>query len=248
MSTFLKNIYRLVIAFAAMTITGSVALSLRVISLGLLTNFNRRYFIAYSSRATLWLVGMKLDLPRENPMKGGNYFITFNHNSYLDIFALTALGYTNTVFLLSEKTLKIIPLTLSALSIGIMYIPQQHHAKRRLNFFIKLSEKIKKDKINVAGTSEGVHNHYHGIDKFNKGVYHLAKSCNLDIIPLFIDIPEASNPFNKYRYFERGTIRIEVLDSVSTVRWDLENLDMHVQQVREIYVKKFNEVYNENIK
>jgi len=247
MSTSLKNLYQLVIVFTVMTLTGLTALLLRIISLGTLTNFNRKYFIAWSSRFTMWLVGIKLDLPKENPIQQGNYFITFNHNSYLDIFALTALGYTNTVFLLSEKTIKIVPLTLSALSIGIMYIPQKKHAKRRMRFFQDLEKKIIEKKINVAGASEGVHDHHHGIDKFNKGVYHMALISKLNIIPLFIHVPKESNPFNKYKHFKRGTIRIEILNTVHTHQWQIENLDQHVQDMRNIYVKRFNETHQENI-
>ena len=234
--------------FTVMTITGSIALVLRIISFGLLTNFNRKYFIAYSSKITMWLVGIKLDLPKENPIKEGKYFITFNHNSYLDIFALTALGYNDTVFLLSEKTLKIIPVTLSAQSIGIVYIPQKKHKERRMNFFHNLEKKILEKKLNVAGASEGVHNHHHGIDKFNRGVYHMAKLCNLSIIPLFITVPLESNPFSKYKYFKRGIVKIEILDTVSTNQWEIENLDLHVQEMREIYVKKFNETHKEKVK
>jgi putative phosphoserine phosphatase/1-acylglycerol-3-phosphate O-acyltransferase len=247
MSKRLKNIYQLIIVFTAMTITGSIALALRIISFGLLTNFNRKYTIAYSSKFTLWIVGIKLDLPKNNPIPKSNCFITFNHNSYLDIFALTALGYTNTIFLLSEKTLKIIPVTLSALSIGVAYIPQQKHAKRRLNFFIRLERRILKRQINVAGASEGVHNHHHGIDRFNRGVYHMAKLCNLNIIPLYINVPKESNPFNKYKYFKRGTIKIEKLDSLSTDEWTIENLDMHVKNMRNIYVNMFNQTNEEKV-
>lgn len=248
MSTSLKNIYQLVIGFTLMTITGSMALILRVVSFGLLTNFNRKYFIAYSSKIIMWAVGIKLDLPQENPIKEGNYFITFNHNSYLDIFALTALGYTNTVFLLSEKTLKIIPVTLSALSIGTIYIPQKKHKERRLKFFHKLEKRIVENKINFAGASEGVHHHHHGIDRFNKGVYHMAKICGLDIIPLFINVPKESNPFDKYKYFKRGTIKIEILNTVSTSPWRIENLNLHVKEMRTIYVNKFNQTHKEKVR
>ncbi len=247
MSTSLKNIYQLVIVFTVMTITGLIALLLRIISLGLLTNFNRKYFIVYSSKFTMFLVGIKLVLPDKNPIQEGHYFITFNHNSYLDIFALTALGYTNTVFLLSEITLRIIPLTISALAIGTVYIPQKKSEKRRMKFFYKLEKKIVEKKINVAGASEGVHDHHHGIDKFNRGVYHMAKVCNLNIIPLFINVPKESNPFNKYKYFKRGAIQIEILETVSTEHWKIENLDLHVQEMRDIYVRKFNQTHQEKI-
>lgn len=230
-----------------MTITGSVALLLRILSFGYLTDFNRRYFIPWSSRLTLALVGMRLVLPEKRALPKGNYFITFNHNSYLDIFALIALQYTHTHFLLSEKTLKILPLTLSALSIGILYIPEKKHKTRRLRFFERLEERINKEKVNIAGSSEGVHDHHHGIDKFNRGVYHMATICRLNIIPIFINVPKESNPFNKYKYFKRGTIQLEIMETVDTQDWKLEDLDVNKEKVRALYVKKFNAVHKMEI-
>lgn len=243
MSFSLKNITQLTAVFTTMTITGSIALLLRILSFGYLTDFNRRYFIPWSSRCTLTLAGMRLVLPEKRALPEGNYFITFNHNSYLDIFALTALGYTHTHFLLSEKTLKIFPLTLSALSIGILYIPEKKHKVRRLRFFERLEQKINTEKVSIAGSSEGVHDHHHGIDKFNRGVYHMATVCRLNIIPLFINVPKESNPFNKYKSFKRGTLQVEILGIIDTKHWRLEDLDANKEMVREIYVKKFNEVH-----
>jgi hypothetical protein len=76
----------------------------------------------------------------------------------------------------------------------------------------------------------------------------MAKLCNLSIIPLFIHVPKESNPFNKYKYFKRGTIKVEILDTVSTNDWSIETLDVHVKKMHDIYVKKFNETHEENVK
>jgi hypothetical protein len=75
----------------------------------------------------------------------------------------------------------------------------------------------------------------------------MAKLCNLSIIPLFINVPKESNPFSKYKYFKRGIIKVEILHTVSPSKWEIENLDFHVQEMREIYVKKFNETHIEKI-
>lgn len=190
---------------------------------------------------------MQLQLPKEDPIKNGQYLITFNHNSYFDIFALTALGYPNTIFLLSEKTIKIIPVTLLALSIGVRYIPQQHRTNRRLNFFKKMESIINRKKLNIAGASEGVHEHHHGIDRFNKGIYHLATVCRLNIIPLFINVPEESNPFNKYNPFKTDTVKISILETVATENWVLEDLENNKDKVRAMFVKKFNTIHNTSI-
>ena len=102
---------------------GALALLLRILSLGKLTDFNRKYLVAGSSRLVLYLMGIKLIAPPASAFPKDPVFYTFNHNSYLDILILTALGLPNNRFLLSEKTLKFIPLTLSALGIGTLYIP-----------------------------------------------------------------------------------------------------------------------------
>ena len=247
MQNQIGNILKLVVLFTLLTISGSIGLILRLISFGYLLNFNRKYLVPFSSTLMLKVIGIQLELPKENPIKNGQYFITFNHNSYLDIFALTALGYTDTVFLLSEKTLKIIPLTLSALSIGVFYIPEKHNHDRRIKFFKKLEGIVNSKKINIAGSSEGVHDHHHGIDKFNKGVYHMATVCKLNIIPLFIAIPEESNPLNKYKNFKKGTIKTELLETINTQNWTLKDLVTNKDGVREIYVKKFNETHKISI-
>lgn len=249
MQTKIKTISKIIIAFSTLTFLGSVALLLRIVSFGYLLNFNRKYFIPFTSKLIIKIIGVDIQLPKKNQfIDKGQYFITFNHNSALDIFALTALGHTNTIFLLSEKTLRIIPLTITALSIGILYIPQQHHVTRRLKFFKKLAKLAKSKKMNIAGSSEGVHDHHHGIDKFNKGVYHFATACKLDIIPYFITNSKETGPLKGYyKDISEGSIKIEKLETIDTQNWSLDDLEKNKEAVRSIFVKKFNEVHNTEI-
>lgn len=246
MQTKIITISRILVAFTVLTFLGTLALLLRIISFGHLLNFNRKYFVPFSSKLILKIIEVEVELPTELKfINKGQYFITFNHNSALDIFALTALGHTNTIFLLSEKTLKIVPITIIALSIGVLYIPQQHNINRRLKFFKKLEKLAKSKKVNIAGSSEGVHDHHHGIDKFNKGVYHFATACKLDIIPYFITTPKKNTILNGYLSdVTKGFIQIEKLETIDTQTWTLDDLVKNKEVVRTIFVKKFNEVYN----
>lgn len=248
MQNRLKTTTQKTIGGILLIVFGSIGIILRIISLDFLLNFNRKYLVPFSSKLILKVLGIAIILPEKNPFsKGKQYFITFNHNSDLDIFALTALGYTNTVFLLSERTIKIIPLTLCALSIGVLYIPEQHKTQRRLDFFKKLEKIVKNKKINIAGASEGVHDQIHGISNFNKGVYHLATVCQLDIIPHFIGIPEECNLIKGHEYLQNGTISVEILDLISTQNWTLDALEKNKEDVRTIFVTKFNKVHNTSI-
>lgn len=245
MQTKIKTISRIAFAFVTLTFLGTIALLLRIISLGYLLNFNRKYFIPFTSKLILKIIEVDIELPKEILfIDKGQYFITFNHNSALDIFVLTALGHTNTIFLLSEKTLKIFPLTITALSIGVLYIPQQHDVNRRLKFFKKLEKLAKSKKINIAGSSEGVQDKRDGIDKFNKGVYHFATVCKLNIIPYFITTPKKNRLLNGYfSDVNKGLIKIEKLDTIETRNWTLDDLVKNKEAARAVFVKKFNIVH-----
>ncbi|MES2766640.1 MAG: lysophospholipid acyltransferase family protein [Bacteroidota bacterium] len=235
----LITIYRILIAFIMMSVTGSFALLLRIISAGLLTDFNRRFLVAYSSRAILKLIGVRAVLPSHSAYPKEQVFYTFNHNSYLDVLIITTLGMANTRFLLSEKTLKFIPLTISALAIGTLYIPLKKDAERRMLFFKNTEAKIVKEGCSVFASSEGVHEFVHGIAPFNRGIYHMAINCNLPVQPVYFHIPRAVNSLEGAS-FKGGTVRVELLQKIEINDWKIDNLAEHSESVRQVFLNKFN--------
>jgi putative phosphoserine phosphatase/1-acylglycerol-3-phosphate O-acyltransferase len=241
----LITIYRWVIALTIMTITGGVSLLLVLISFGVLRNFCVKHIIRHSSRFILRIMGFKSFYPKLNEFPTHQVLYTFNHNAEQDIFILTGLGLPNLRFILSEKTWIYIPLVISALAAGTRYIPQKKHAKRRLKFFVDTTRFLKRTNYSIAASSEGVHHHFHGIAPFNKGIYRMALEANIPIVPLYINVPEANN-MNASKYANNGTIGIEILDEISTKDWTLENLDKHIDDVRKVFVKRFNQLNPDN--
>jgi putative phosphoserine phosphatase/1-acylglycerol-3-phosphate O-acyltransferase len=166
---------------------------------------------------------------------------TFNHNAYLDIFLLIGCGIPNVRYVLSEKTLGYIPVVISAVAAGTRYIPQKKHPNRRLRFFIKTTNFLKRTKYSIMASAEGVHQHFHGIAPFNRGIFHMAMDAGIPIVPLYIHIPEESNMF-KTQYAKKGTFHIEILDEIKTAEWKLKDLDDHISEVRNVFVNRFNEL------
>ena len=72
----------------------------------------------------------------------------------------------------------------------------------------------------------------------------MATICRMKIIPLFISIPKESNPFDDYANVKKGTIRVEVMDTIDTSGWKLEDLNVNKEKVRDMYVKRFNKEHN----
>ena len=69
----------------------------------------------------------------------------------------------------------------------------------------------------------------------------MALEARLPIVPLFINIPEENNVFQT-GHAKNGTVSLEILPEVSTEDWKLENLDQHIEEVRKIFVTRFNEL------
>lgn len=240
--SILTQIYRWTMALLIMTITGSISLLLVLISFGYLRNFCSQYIIKYSSRIILRLIGFKGIFPDPEALPKHPVLYTFNHNSYLDVFLLTGMGLRNNRMILSENTIKYIPLVISAKAVGTFYIPDKDKHARRLKFFKRVTRFLKRSKCSIMGSSEGVHDYFHGIAPFNRGVYHMAMEANLPIVALYIHIPKENNPMRGGTEASGGTIRIDYLKEFETKHWKLENLEKHIQEVRSVFIEQFNKL------
>jgi putative phosphoserine phosphatase/1-acylglycerol-3-phosphate O-acyltransferase len=240
------NVFKVVIAFVLIILFGTVGSVLRIVSFGLLTNFNRAVLIPTFCKLTLAAMGIRIDNRVQLPKLDTPHFFTFNHNSYLDGFVLMSLGLKNMRILMSEKMLIFLPVALISFSIGLLYIPQKKNKERRMKCFYNVERRINEERVSIMGSSEGVHRYGERIAQFNRGVYHMALNCKIPVVPLFIYIPIESNPYANFRPFKRGTLVIETLGIIPTSDWNLENLDNHIDDVRKLYVMRFNEYYNMN--
>jgi putative phosphoserine phosphatase / 1-acylglycerol-3-phosphate O-acyltransferase len=236
---------RLAIVYSMLSLTGVIAFVVRSISLGMATDLVRRGIVAPSSRLILRLIGVRLALPPRSAFDHRYVMYTFNHNSYFDVLIITALGLTNTRCFLSEKTLKFVPVTISALAIGTLYIPMMKHAKRRQRFFERTTERIMRERFSVLVSSEGVHTFVDGIAPFNDGVYRMAVEAGLPVVPVYLHIPREVNSLEGFKY-KSGSIRVEVLPPIPTGDWSLDRLAEHVDSVRNIFISRFNEAHGDD--
>lgn len=246
MQETLIAIARLVVAYTTMTITGTLGLLVRIVALGGLADFVRTRIVAPSSRLILAMIGVRLERPPDDAFPRGPVMYTFNHNSYLDVLIVTALGLRETRCVLSERTLKFVPVTISALAIGTLYIPVKRHAERRAHFFARTTARIVRERFAVIVSSEGVHEFVHGIAPFNDEVYRMAIEAALPIVPIYLHIPRAVNSLEGFT-MRGGAVRAEVLPTIDTTAWRIDGLDAHIASMRAIFVRRFEEAHGESI-
>jgi 1-acyl-sn-glycerol-3-phosphate acyltransferase len=235
----LTGIYRGLTAFIIMFTSGLIAFILRLLTFGASGNWGNKYIVAPSSRLILMLIGVDYKFPETAEYPNEQVMYTFNHNSFLDVLVLTALAIPNTRFFLSEKTRKIFPLTLSALAIGVYYIPVKKDPVRRDEFFKRVTEDLKNGSGSVFVSSEGVHQFIHGIAKFNDGVYEMAFNSGIPIQPVYLHIPKETNSLEGYR-FKSGNIEISLLNQIPTSDWKSDTISVEKNKVRDLFVNEFN--------
>jgi putative phosphoserine phosphatase/1-acylglycerol-3-phosphate O-acyltransferase len=131
---------------------------------------------------------------------------------------------------------------ISALAAGTFFIPTKDKHERRLKFFKKVTQRLKKSKLSVIASSEGVHDHFHGIAPFNKGIYHMAIEANLPVVALFIYIPKESNITRGNSNASGGDLKIDFLKEFNTNDWSLDTLNEHIEEVRNTFVNRFNQL------
>lgn len=246
MYQYLVILYRWVLGLGSMLLFGSICLILVLVSFGGLRNFCNQYIFSYTSRMLLRLIGYTYELPARSEFPRKQVLYTINHNSYLDTFLLSSVGIPDTRYILSEKTLKFIPMIVAAKAIGTWYIPQQWRKRRRLNFFIKKTAVLKRTNLSVIAAAEGVHEFGHTIAPFNRGIFHMALEAGIPIVPLFIYTPEEANPLIG-KYSKTGKLKLCIMEEIDTSNWNRETLREEIDKVRSIYVAKFNELNNTNL-
>lgn len=229
-----------------MSLNGIILGLLFVCSFGKLRRFNAEFLGPCFCRLILKFIGIRLIVTNPEKLPQNLHFAKvmyiFNHNSFLDIFIIQSLGLKKTRPIISTRTRKILPLFFSTFAIGSHYIPFKDQPVERLNFFKKLTLWIKNNPSeNLICAPEGVHTFKYEISKFNKGIFHTALLSKIPICPIFFDIPKESNPLESY-FYKSGVVKITVMDIIETKTWCEEKLSKHIEEVRNIFVNKNDEI------
>jgi 1-acyl-sn-glycerol-3-phosphate acyltransferase len=208
--------------------------------------FNSSIVANYTCRLILILIGVRVKIKNSPPFQDRQCVFMFNHNSYLDAFVTPTLCLPNMRYTLSIGMKRIKSFYFGTKRTGAIFIPMKKDRDKRVNFFKNLEKRMRQEKFNLLVAPEGVHYFKHQIAPFNKGVFHLAKSMDLPICPVYFHIPKETNPYQGY-FFKRGTIEIEFLAPIETKDWQLSDLTEEKEKVRQVFVHQFEQSHQEKI-
>ena len=186
------------------------------------------------ARMGLWLFGVRIvEHCRDNIPQQQTVFIS-NHTSALDVFVIIALGLPNCRYFLSGFLRRILPLWLIGWLIGIFWTALQCYPERRTRIFQNADRILRRTRESVFLTPEGQF-----IGRFNKGAFHLAISLGAPILPIWIQIPNEVDPGpwdnGDGLEIRPGEVHVHYKALIETTDWKLEDLDLHRNDVRELY-------------
>ena len=158
----------------------------------------------------------------------------FNHQSAADFFIIMKI-LRNDITGVAKKELERTPIGPIFKALGAIYVDRSN--KEKAIEAMEPAVEALRSGISVAIAPEGTRSGSIELGRFKKGAFHLAMQAGVPIIPIVIK--------NAYQAMPKGTkvlrpthIEVVVLDPVDTSLWKLKNLNTHIENVRDMYVKE----------
>ena len=178
--------------------------------------------------------GVRIDVVgRENLWNARPAIFIGNHQSSLDPLVMGAL-LRRDFTAVGKKEAKYDPrMVLGSLLINPVFIDRSDPAKavEELN---KLTERIR------SGTSimifpEGTRTATQALGPFKKGAFHMAMQAGVPVVPIVLR-NTGELMWRRSKLVQSGTVEVAVLDPIPTDDWTVDNLNRHVDEVRNLFV------------
>lgn len=241
----IKLTLKVILTLLTLTISAILALAIAIITLFKAKHLIHKIIVVPISKIILWIFGIsyKVHGCKEFP-KTQTVYIS-NHSSTIDTPILCALDLPKVRYFFSTDTLKYIPITIISCCIGVFYIVTQDKPNKRTKTFMRAEKILRQTGESVFLTPEGERIRSSKIGKFNKGSFHLATNLKAPVVPIFINIPKSIDPGIGYNALP-GHVDVYILPRIETKDWSLDDLEKHVDQIRNIYVEFHQKLRNES--
>ncbi|PHR72885.1 MAG: HAD-IB family hydrolase [Lutibacter sp.] len=158
----------------------------------------------------------------------------FNHQSSADVIIILKL-LRKDVTGIAKKELEMTPIGPLFKALGAIFIDRSDKAKALKSMAI--AAEALKSGTSIAIAPEGTRSRSKALGKFKKGAFHLAIKGQVPIIPIVIKNAYMATPKGS-TMFKPTHIEVVVLDPVDTSEWKTKNVDVYVEEVRNLFLKE----------
>ena len=211
--------------------------------LGLLTRSRRaaaNLAIGTGSEAALALAGVHLSVQgEENLWASRPAVFTFNHQSSLDAVVVGSLIRRDVTAVAKKEAARDPRFAPIGLLADVAYIDRKNSTKAR-SALAPVVEKIQSG-MSLAIAPEGTRTPTPHLARFKKGAFHIAMQAGVPIVPIVLRNTGALM-WRGSSVIRAGTVDVVVLPPVATDGWRVEDLDRHVDELRQSYVDTFEDL------
>ena len=195
-------------------------------------NFSMSVFADLASA----LIGLNLRIKGEQHLWSHRPAVfIFNHQSNVDMVIVARL-LRRDISGVGKKEIGDIPLIGRILEFsGVVLIDRKDHDKA-IEALGVLVDTMRVEGKSVCMSPEGTRWLTPKLAPFKKGAFHLAMQAGVPIVPIVIHNSVDVMPKGSVIYHP-ATVDVEVLPPVDTTGWSAENIETHVEDVRQMYLR-----------
>jgi len=176
-------------------------------------------------------------------IKGKEYLVNrpavflFNHQSSSELFILAKV-LRKDVRPVAKKELAYHPLGPLFKATGFVFVDRAN--KEKAIEALKPAVDALKEGTSIVIAPEGTRSSSKKLGKFKKGAFHMAMQGGVPIIPIIMKnshdvMPKGSSMFHPTQ------VEVVVSAPIDVSKWDVKNLDVHIEEVRNIYLKELEQ-------
>ncbi len=187
-------------------------------------------------RAVLWIgqwVPEKVGFERLKDFTPAIY--VSNHTSAMDIFSgmwLCPIGGCA----VAKRELALVPFFGQAYWLAGHLLIDRGNRASAIAGMNKTAALVKENGLSIWMWPEGTRSRDGRLGIFKKGFAHMALATRLPIRPIIVHDAHRYWPARSFQV-RPGPLRVELLDDIDTSEWSLENLDAHIDSVRQLFVE-----------
>lgn len=182
------------------------------------------------------IIGMDLDVRgEENLWSHRPAVFMFNHQSKADVAIMASLIRRDVVGV-GKKEIEKMPLIGQVMGMaGTVFIDRSDRTKA-IESMQPLITAMKDEGKSMVIAPEGTRTPTRKLAPFKKGGFHMAMQVGVPIVPVVIHNASDIAPKGDF-LFRPGKVRVDILPAVETTNWRIEDLDQHVTDVRNMFLR-----------
>ena len=187
------------------------------------------------------LIGLNLKIVGEHHLWSHRPAVfIFNHQSNVDLVIVSRLLRRDIVGV-GKREIGDIPIVGKVMEAAGVVLIDRHNSASAIEVMTQLAETMRIEGKSVCVSPEGTRAVTPKLATFKKGAFHLAIQAGVPIVPIVIHNSNDVQPKGDY-IFHPGTVKVEVLPPVDTGKWSAGTIDLHVEEVRNMYLKALDQM------